>query len=148
MGEFCTMQLTRYTDYGLRILVYMAVLPKGKKASIDELSEVYDISRNNVNKIVHQLGKAGILKTVRGKGGGFFLDKAPEQVNIGEVVELLENSLQIIDCNKPLCRILPACRLKSVLNEATTAFMAVLKRYTLQDLVKDKSKKLIQIFEM
>ncbi|MDU0355897.1 Rrf2 family transcriptional regulator [Paraglaciecola aquimarina] len=66
------MQLTRYTDYGLRTLIYLALLPEGKKASIDEISQVYGISRNNLNKIVHQLGKANIIQTQRGKGGGFF----------------------------------------------------------------------------
>ena len=68
------MQLTRYTDYGLRTLIYLALLPQGRRASIDEISSTYGISRNNVNKIVHQLGKAGIIETKRCKGGGFYLN--------------------------------------------------------------------------
>ena len=77
------MHLTRHTDYGIRILIYLALLPKNEKASIDGVSILYNISRNNVNKIVHQLGKAKIIETQRGKGGGFFLKLSPENINIG-----------------------------------------------------------------
>ena len=142
------MQLTRYTDYGLRTLVYLALLPQGRRASIDEISRVYDISRNNVNKIVHQLGKAGIIETKRGKGGGFLLKTAPELINVGDMVRLLENTLQVVECNKPVCRILPACKLKGVLAEATQAFLLSLQQYTLADLLVDEQQSLIQILDI
>ena len=142
------MQLTRYTDYGLRVLIYLALMPQGQKASIDVISQTYDISRNNVNKIVHQLGKAGIIETKRGKGGGFMLTRRPQDINIGEMVLLLENSMQVVDCTSPLCKILPACRLKGVLNEATKAFVSTLKNYTLADLLSGKQDQLIEILEV
>jgi Rrf2 family nitric oxide-sensitive transcriptional repressor len=142
------MQLTRYTDYGLRTLIYLALLPAGRRASIDEISKTYDISRNNVNKIVHQLGKAGIIETKRGKGGGFFLKIAPKELNIGELVVLLENTLQIVECKTPQCRILPACKLKGILGQATEAFLESLRSYTLADLLEDESQVLIQILDI
>ena len=142
------MQLTRYTDYGLRTLIYLALLPAGKRASIDEISSTYDISRNNVNKIVHQLGKSGIIETKRGKGGGFYLKRAPHELNIGDLVVLLENTLQVVECQKPQCRIVAACKLKVILGEATQAFIDSLKAYTLADLLEDEAKNLIQILNI
>jgi Rrf2 family nitric oxide-sensitive transcriptional repressor len=142
------MQLTRYTDYGLRTLIYLALLPQGRRASIDEISTTYDISRNNVNKIVHQLGKAGIIETKRGKGGGFYLKQKPEELNIGELVVLLENTLQVVECKTPQCRILPACKLKGILEQATQAFLDSLKAYTLADLLEDEANNLIQILNI
>ncbi len=142
------MQLTRYTDYGLRILTYLALLPERERASVAEISEVYGLSRNHVNKIVHQLGRSRLIDTRRGKGGGFSLAVAPAEVNLGQVVRLLENSLQVIDCNQPPCRIAPACRLKGILAEATAAFLATLDAYTLEDLVSSNSRELVQILEL
>ncbi|MFT6389856.1 MAG: Rrf2 family nitric oxide-sensitive transcriptional repressor [Cellvibrionaceae bacterium] len=142
------MQLTRYTDYGLRTLIYLALLPQGRRASIDEISSTYGISRNNVNKIVHQLGKDGIIETKRGKGGGFYLKRTPQELNIGDLVILLENTLQVVECKTPMCRILPACKLKGILRQATQAFLDSLKAYTLADLLEDEAKNLLQILNI
>lgn len=142
------MHLTRHTDYGIRILIYLALLPKNEKVSIDTISTLYNISRNNVNKIVHQLGKAEILETQRGKGGGFFLKLSPESINIGNMIILLENSLEIVDCETQKCRILPACKFKSILNEAKNAFIDTLNKYTLADLMECSRDDLISIFEL
>ena len=142
------MQLTRYTDYGLRVLIYLALLPKGEMACIDEISNIYGVSRNNLNKIVHQLGKEGVIETKRGKGGGFKLKMHPDEINIGVMVSKLENTLRVIDCSTPACRILPACRLKGVLQEATQAFIRALEQYTLSDLLSDKESDLIQLLEL
>lgn len=142
------MHLTRYTDYGFRMLIYLALKEQGQLSSIDEISDVYEISRNNVNKIVHQLGKAGIIKTKRGKGGGFCLAKKPEELNLGELVELMENSLNIVDCAKPPCLISSACRLKQVFSEATNAFISTLKNYTLADILLEKDQTLIQVLHL
>jgi Rrf2 family nitric oxide-sensitive transcriptional repressor len=142
------MQLTRYTDYGLRTLIYLALLPAGRKASIDEISRTYDISCNNLNKIVHQLGKAQIIQTKRGKGGGFYLNQPADQINIGDVVVLLENTMQVVECSKPPCRIIPACKLKSILVEATQAFIQVLQNYCLSDLIFEEQNSLLQILNI
>lgn len=138
------MQLTRYTDYGLRILMYLAVLPNGRQSSINEVCETFGLSRNHVNKIVHQLGKLGLIQTRRGKSGGIALGMPPEQINIGKVVVDLEASLNIIDCRQPVCRLLPVCRLKGMFAEAATAFVSSLEQYTLADLLGDQ-KQMIQV---
>ena len=142
------MQLNRYTDYGLRLLTYLAVLPPGQRASIDEISKVYDLSRNHINKIVHQLGKEGIIETKRGKGSGFSLARPPEQINIADMVILLEKSMLIINCQTPACRISPVCKLNGILLEAGNAFVASLRKYSLADLVKDNRQPLIQILDL
>jgi Rrf2 family nitric oxide-sensitive transcriptional repressor len=142
------MQLTKYTDYSMRVLIYLALLPEGRLASIDAISDAYDISRNNVNKIIHQLGKADVIHTKRGKGGGFYLAKSPDQINLGEMVLLLENTLQVVNCHSPACVILPACKLKSLLGNATNAFIDSLRQHTLADLIDTKRHNLISILEL
>ncbi|MFA3792694.1 Rrf2 family transcriptional regulator [Aliiglaciecola sp. SL4] len=139
------MQLTRYTDYGLRTLIYLALLPAGRKASIDEISQTYAISRNNLNKIVHQLGKAKVIQTQRGKGGGMFLNLPADKINIAEMVLLLENTMQVVECNKPTCCISPACKLKGIFADATQAFVTSLRGYYLSDLLVDEQKSLLKI---
>lgn len=130
------MQLTRYTDYGLRTLIYLSVLPSGRSASIDEVSEVFGLSRNHVNKIVHQLGKEGLVVTQRGKGGGMRIARDPADINLGDVVRRLENNLQAVNCEQPdICVLLPGCHLKTVLADAMAAFMRELDQYALADLV-------------
>lgn len=142
------MQLTRYTDYGLRVLIYLALLPQGEQASINQISDTYGISRNNVNKIVHQLGKQGIIYTKRGKGGGLILAKSAADINIGAMVKLLENTLTMVECGNPACRILPSCKLKNILQEATDAFMSSLHQYTLLDLIKNDRHSLINLLAL
>jgi Rrf2 family nitric oxide-sensitive transcriptional repressor len=142
------MHLTRHTDYGMRILIYLALLPKNEKARIDTVSSIYNISRNNVNKIVHQLGKAKIIETQRGKGGGFFLKLTPENINIGDMIILMENSLDIIDCETQKCRISPICQFKGILDEAKKSFMDTLNKYTLADLIAESKDDLINIFDL
>ncbi len=142
------MQLNRYTDYGLRLLTYLAVLPHGKRASIDEISQTYGLSRNHINKIVHQLGKDGVIATKRGKGGGFCLARPADQINLADMVILLEKSMKIIDCQTQACNISPVCKLSAVISEAGNAFIDSLKQYTLADLVQDNQDTLVQILKL
>jgi Rrf2 family transcriptional regulator, nitric oxide-sensitive transcriptional repressor len=130
------MQLTRYTDYGLRILMYLAAAPGDRSTSIAEVCDTFDISRNHVNKIVHQLGKEGFIVTQRGKGGGFRLARSPANIHIGEVVRKLEANLLPVDCGQPTeCILLPSCQLRSALSDAMSVFLAELDRYALADMV-------------
>lgn len=141
------MQLTYYTDYGLRILMYMSALPEGEAINIDRASEAFALSRNHVNKIVHQLGREGFIATRRGKGGGIRLAKPPQEIRLGDVIRRLENNLRAVDCEAPSCCVLlPVCRLKNVLTDAMAAFLAECDRYTLADLVeRDGILKILQI---
>jgi Rrf2 family nitric oxide-sensitive transcriptional repressor len=132
------MRLTVYTDYSLRVLIYLAVKPE-RLSTIDEVADAYGIARNHLTKVVHQLGVAGYVTTVRGKGGGFRLAKAPADINIGDVVRKSETDLALVPCFAPICGpcpIIPACGLKGLIHQAVQAFMAVLDGSTLADLVR------------
>ena len=76
------MQLTSFTDYGLRALIYMASLPEGRMTSISEVTEVYGVSRNHMVKIINQLSRMGYVTAVRGKNGGIRLGKPAGQIRV------------------------------------------------------------------
>lgn len=136
------MKLTTFTDYSLRVLIYLATEP-GRRATIAEIATAFQVSENHLVKVVHFLGKCGWLDNVRGKGGGLELALPPARVNIGRVVRETEGAAVVAECfaeDEGHCVIAPSCRLKNVLGEAVTAFYAVLDRYTLADLVKNRDE--------
>jgi len=136
------MRLTTFTDYTIRVLIYTGLRP-GQLATIGELADVYHISRNHLMKVVHHLGQAGYIETLRGKGGGFLLARPPEEINIGILVRGTEQRTSLVECftdDKCDCRISPVCRMKGVLNEAMDAFYAVLDQYSLADLISNKQQ--------
>jgi Rrf2 family transcriptional regulator, nitric oxide-sensitive transcriptional repressor len=136
------MQLSAYSDYALRVLIQTAVR-RPHRVTVDEVAESFGISRHHLVKIVHDLGRNGYLQTQRGIGGGFSLGRAAEDIPVGDVVRLCEETETVIDCiDKPgqPCRLYPTCRLKGVLDEAAAAFFAVLDGYTVADLVKQPSR--------
>lgn len=131
------MHLTRYTDYSLRVLIYLAS-HRDKLATIGEIATHYGISRNHLMKVVHQLGANGYIDTLRGKGGGIRLARPPEEIVVGKVVRSMEENMAIVECFTPNtcdCILAPGCLLKNALDEATQSFLATLDLYTLADLV-------------
>lgn len=135
------MRLTNYTDYSLRVLIYLAAEHNGKLANIKEIAETYDISKNHLMKIIYNLGKMGYIDTIRGRNGGIRLAKIPSEINIGEIVRKTEEDFNIVECfdkenNK--CIISQDCTLKHILNKAMNEFLAVLDQYTLEDITKNK----------
>jgi Rrf2 family transcriptional regulator, nitric oxide-sensitive transcriptional repressor len=135
-------RLTVYTDYALRVLMYLA-LKEDRLATIAEIAESYDISRNHLMKVAHQLGVAGYVETIRGRGGGLRLAKPIAAIGLGEVVRYTEPDMAIVSCFAPLdapCAIRPACVLKSALTNARDAFLEVLDGYTLGDLVEPRGR--------
>ncbi|OKV04862.1 transcriptional repressor NsrR [Escherichia coli] len=112
------MQLTSFTDYGLRALIYMASLPEGRMTSISEVTDVYGVSRNHMVKIINQLSRAGYVTAVRGKNGGIRLGKPASAIRIGDVVRELE-PLSLVNC------------------KAVQSFLTELDNYTLADLVEE-----------
>lgn len=131
------MHLTRYSDYSLRVLMYLAVRPE-PLATIEEIAGAYGISRAHLMKVVHELGRAGFIETVRGRGGGLRLAVEPGQIGIGDVVRHAEGRMDLVECfdaDTNQCRIEPVCALHDVLSEALDAFMSTLDHYTLADLV-------------
>ena len=136
------MRLTVYTDYSLRMLMYLAVKGDGL-ATIAEVADAYGISKAHLTKVAHQLGLAGYVETMRGKGGGLRLAQVPERIGLGDVVRRTEPDMALVPCFEPVqapCSIAPACGLRGALYEARQAFLAVLDRYSLADLVQRRSE--------
>lgn len=129
------MQLTRHTDYALRVLIFLALQPEQKLVIMADIERHFVIPRNHLIKIVQRLAKLGYAHTVRGKRGGLRLGRPPESIRIGEVVCDMETTLEIIDCNKPVCPLLGDCRLKGMLDDARQSFIETLNRYTLSDII-------------
>lgn len=135
------MRLTVYTDYSLRVLMYVAVHPE-PKPTIAEIASSYGISRNHLMKVVYHLGQAGYIETVRGKNGGLRLARPAGEISLGEVVRSTEPDFALVPCfdaGGPACALAPACKLKSVLYRARAAFLAVLDEATLADLVENRA---------
>ncbi|QSR15822.1 Rrf2 family transcriptional regulator [Novosphingobium sp. KA1] len=124
------MRLTAHTDYALRILLHAAMDPE-QLLSIAQVAQAHAISRNHAMKVVNVLGNAGLLETVRGRGGGFRLGRAAQDITLGEVVRLTEPHLQPADCGN--CLLQAACGLTGLLRQAVGAFLAELDRHTLAD---------------
>ncbi|MFI4965975.1 MAG: Rrf2 family transcriptional regulator [Caulobacterales bacterium] len=134
------MRLTVYTDYALRVLMYLAVHPE-PKPTIGEISSSYSVSRNHLMKVVYDLGVAGYIGTVRGKNGGLRLARRPEDIGLGELIRQTEPDMALVPCFDPVnspCAITPACRLRGALHQARAAFFGVLDGYTLADLVGNR----------
>jgi Rrf2 family nitric oxide-sensitive transcriptional repressor len=134
------MKLTAFTDYSLRVLIYLAT-DTTRRATIAEIAKAFGISENHLVKVVHFLGKQGWIETVRGKGGGIQLAMLPMQVNVGQVVRGTEGAAMPAVCfgeDDDRCVIDGSCRLKGVLGEAVRAFYAVLDHYTLEDLSRNR----------
>ena len=136
------MRLTIYTDYALRLMMYLAVKDDGL-ATIADIAESYDISRAHLMKVAHQLGAAGYVETVRGRNGGLRLAKPAQSIRLSELVRHTEPDMAVMPCLKPVdapCVIKRCCVLRTALNEAEAAFVKVLDRYTLGDLVAPRTR--------
>ena len=134
------MQLTLFTDYALRTLVFLALQPEQHLSTITEVADRFSISRNHVVKIVHQLGMKGYIDTIRGKHGGIRLARARAEINLGDLIADMENMSCLMDCQREGCRLSPGCRFQSIMRKAMRAFMAVLAEFTLADLVRDEER--------
>lgn len=134
------MRLTVYTDFSLRVLMYVALHPE-RRPTIAEIAASYRVSKNHIMKVVHQLGRSGYIETVRGQSGGMRLARSPQEIVLGEVVRRTEPDLALVPCFDPInaaCVITPACKLRRALHQARAAFLAVLDGYSLADLVEDR----------
>jgi Rrf2 family nitric oxide-sensitive transcriptional repressor len=135
------MQITRFSDYALRVLMYLAVQPE-RSSTIAEIAARYDISRNHLMKVVQYLGAQGYVETTRGKNGGLKLAGPAASINVGQLLRRTEEGTVLIECfgadNR--CLITPACRLKQMLARALDSFYRSLEDYTLEDLVGGSSR--------
>jgi Rrf2 family nitric oxide-sensitive transcriptional repressor len=133
------MRLTVYSDYALRLLMFLAV--RGNALStIPQVADAYLISGNHLMKVVHQLAQAGYIETVRGRGGGMRLARPAADIVLGDVIRFAEPDMDIVPCFAPEnqeCPLRRACRLKGALERARSAFLDVLDEYTLADLTSN-----------
>ncbi|MGC1462742.1 MAG: Rrf2 family transcriptional regulator [Terracidiphilus sp.] len=134
------MQLTHFSDYSLRVLIYLAQR-QGAHTTIKDISEAYRISESHLMKVVHKLSMLGYLNTVRGRGGGISLAHAPTDISIGRVVRDVE-PLAIVECFEPeydaSCKLYPKCGLIGVLRAARANFLATLDAYSVADAAGSK----------
>ncbi len=140
------MQLKRYTDYSLRVLIYLAV-KQGEIVTVNEIARSYNISRHHIAKVVYQLSLGGFIHTVLGKNGGATLKKPPSQINIGDLIRHTEVNLSAFDCNNLTqdCAISEICQLTQILDQATQQFLKVLDQYTLADIVDQNQNALAEV---
>ena len=130
------MRLSTFTDYGLRVLMYLTG-PRDRLVTISEIAKAYQISENHLMKVVHQLGKAGYIETVRGKGGGMRLGMEPKNILVGEIVRAMESDCNLVECmsENATCRIQDVCKLKAIVSEGLEAMFAALNSYSIADIV-------------
>lgn len=129
------MRLTTFSDYALRVLLY-AANAGDRLITIEETAKVYRVSRAHLMKVVNVLTRAGYLKAVRGRSGGFLLARSPEEIRLGAVIRLSEPDFALVECfaTRNKCILTPCCGLPRVINEALNAFVSTFDRYTLADI--------------
>ncbi|KAB2885749.1 MAG: Rrf2 family transcriptional regulator [Albidovulum sp.] len=130
------MRLTMMSDYALRVLLFAAAHPE-RLVTIDETQETFGMSRGHLMKIVGVLAGAGILRSQRGRAGGFTLGRSPAEIRLGDVLRMTEPDFEMVECFSPAsaCNIAPVCRLPVIVSEALGAFMAVMDRHSLAELL-------------
>jgi len=131
------MRLTLFSDFSLRMLLYLATHPD-RNVELSEVADAYGVSHHHLNKVVQTLVAEGLVISVRGRGGGLRLGRAPEAINIGALVRLTEPDLDLVECFDSAtntCPIDSACGLKRVLVDAQRAFLGALDAHTLADFV-------------
>ena len=140
------MQLTKYTDLSLRVLMHLA-LKRDVRCKIKDIAETYNVSRNHLVKVVHNLSTLGYINSTQGRSGGIRLAVSPDDIVAGDIVRAVEPSLRLIDCESQQCPISAACLFKEALEEAMATFLKTLDQYTISDLIRNKPQllKLITI---
>ncbi|AKS41139.1 RrF2 family transcriptional regulator [Wenzhouxiangella marina] len=136
------MRLTQFTDYSLRVLIYLALNPE-RRCRIRDIASAYGVSHNHLMKVVQKLVASGYVDTVRGAGGGLMLRKSPDKINLAELVEAMEPDFGLVECLRPdnQCIITGPCRLPGLLRRATEAFLDVLRTQSLADFLAEPERK-------
>ncbi len=140
-------QLTRFTDYALRVLMHLGQQEEGTRSQIAPLAEMFHVPRTHMMKVIHQLGKAGWITTFQGRGGGFCLGVAADQIRLGDVIRKFEPTTQPINCYQPICPLAGNCLLFPALNRATQAFLTECDTVTLADLIEPKKEHAAHLVE-
>lgn len=132
------MRMTLHTDYALRMLVY-AMARQDHSCTVAEVANAYRLSRNHLIKVAQTLRRLGVIETTRGRAGGIRLSKPPQSINLGRLVRATEENFSLVECMQGgNCAISPACRLKGIFAEALEAYLAVLDKYSLADITRNR----------
>jgi Rrf2 family nitric oxide-sensitive transcriptional repressor len=142
------MRLTRFTDYSLRVLIYLG-LQEDQLVTIRRISDAYGISRNHLMKVVSLLTRMGYLRAQRGPGGGIRLARSPDEINLADVIRDTEEDLVMVECfdEEGSCVITPVCKLQHIIGEALGAYIRTMRAYTLSDLL-DPQQSLTELLEI
>jgi Rrf2 family transcriptional regulator, nitric oxide-sensitive transcriptional repressor len=133
------MQLTRFTDLGLRVLMYMTQHNRPDPVTNAEIASQFRTPQNHVIKVVNRLAKLGWVETQRGRRGGLRLSVRPADLRLGRALRALEQTEQLVDCNHPPCVLKSRCLLKGALDEALEAFYQKMDERTLADVCKSRT---------
>ncbi len=131
------MKLSRFTEYSLRVLIYLG-LRQDNRSTIKEIASAFAISRNHLMKVVSHLVRSGYVDARRGPGGGLALARPAESINLAQLVHDLEEDMNLVECfdTPDYCVIQPVCRLRKALATALDAYIQALGQFTLQDLLQ------------
>ncbi len=133
------MRITKHTDYAIRSLMYLSLKDEEDLASIREISEFFNISKNHLMKVINRLSQDGYITSARGKHGGIKLAKSPNAIELGELLRKLELDGPMVDCDTGPCQFLGNCTLKCRLDAAKSAFANTFNGVTIADLAADRS---------
>lgn len=137
------MQLSKFTDYTFRVLIYMGMNPE-KLYTVEQLADQLEVSEHHLKKVIYKLAKTEYVMSMKGRHGGIKLAVSPEEINLGEVLRLTEENLHIIQCigTNSICSFVGenGCKLKGIIADSTNQFIKEFSKYTLQDLVTDQSE--------
>ena len=142
------MQLTRFTDYGLRVLIHLSSQPPGVRVGLDFLADHFNMNRHHLYKVSQRLSQLGWITSARGKNGGIVLEGATRQKNLLEIISELEETMEPIDCKGIQCPIASRCKLQEVLGLAAQAFRNVLAQYQLDDLQQKDLQLITKVVDM
>lgn len=132
------MQLSNFTDYSIRVLLYLSFLTDDERVTITQISEYYKISNNHLVKVVYNLSKLGYIETKQGKSGGIKLKIASKDINVGKLIRQVEQ-MELLNCQPSACKISQFCLLKNYLLDAKEAFLEQLEQYTIDDLMVNEN---------
>lgn len=132
------MQLNKFTDFGFRVLLYLAQANPNETHTIGVIADDLEISQNHLVKVVHHMAKKGWLITSRGKGGGVILASHALDLKVGNIIQDLEANISLVECNVPPCVLRSNCVLKFHLDSATQTFYTYLNQYTLKQMLRKR----------
>ena len=134
------MRMTQHSDYALRMLIYLAIRPDGE-CTANDVATAYALSRNHLAKVAQTLRDLDLIETTRGRKGGLRLRKSPDRIGVGALIRATETDFALAECMQKQgqkCAIASVCKLTGMLQEALDAYLAVLDKYTLADILKNR----------